>query len=228
MTMTKEDIIRLEKKWAELLKGPKRSNELKISNAKITAAELQAQLLQDEEYQKWLKEKEEVRTALEATYAEDEKPLVEDLMQVGFNITSSWDLVNTKSSYKSAIPILLEHLSKPYHLKNKEGIIRALAVKEAKGIACRAILDEYNKAPKNNSNYRWAFGNTMAVIMTAEYIDDVVAIVQDENNGESREMFVAALGNTKSSKVRDVLKQLLIDKSEVIRKEAQKALKKIN
>ncbi len=225
--MTKE-IIQLEKKWAELLKGPKRLNEPKVSNTKITVAELQTQLLQDEEYQKWLKEKEEVRTALEVAYAKDEKPLVEDLVKAGMNITSSWDLVNTKSSYKSAIPILLEHLSKPYHLKNKEGIIRALAVKEAKGVACRAIIDEYNKAPKNDSNYRWALGNTMAVIMTADYIDDVVAIVQDEGNGESRHMFVAALGNTKSSKTREILKQLLIDKSEVIRKEAQKALQKIN
>lgn len=226
--MTKDEIIRLENRWAELLKGPNRLNAPKVSNIKITAAELQEQLLQDEEYQKWLKEKEQIRTALEAAYAEDEKPLVEELKKVGLNITSSWDLVNTKTSYKPAIPILLEHLSKPYHLKNKEGIVRALAVKEAKGIACRVILDEYNKAPKDNWNYRWALGNTMAVIMAADYIDDVVTIVRDENNGESRQMFVAALGNTKSSKVRDVLKQLLIDKSDVIRKEAQKALKKIN
>ncbi len=226
--MTKEEIILLEKKWAELLKGPQRSNEQKISHTTITAAELQTKLLRDEEYQKWLKEKEEVRTALEVAYAKDEKPLVEGLVKAGFNITSSWDLVNTKSSYKSAIPILLEHLPRPYHLKNKEGIVRALAVREAKGVACRAILDEYNKAPKNNSNYRWAFGNTMAVIMTADYIDDVVAIVQDENNGESRQMFVSALGNTKSLKAKEVLKQLLSDKSGVIGKEAQKALKKIN
>lgn len=95
--MTKE-IIQLEKKWAELLKGPKRLNEPKVSNTKITVAELQTQLLQDEEYQKWLKEKEEVRTALEVAYAKDEKPLVEDLVKAGMNITSSWDLVNTKSS----------------------------------------------------------------------------------------------------------------------------------
>ena len=65
----------------------------------------------------------------------------------------------------------------------------------------------------------------MAVIMATDYIDDVVAVVQDENSGESRQMFVAALGNKKSSKVRDVLTQSLINKSDVIRKEAQKTLK---
>ncbi len=225
--MIKENIIELEKKWAELLKGPKRSNEPKISNKRITAAELQAQLQQDEEYQKWLNEKEEVRMALEVAYAEDERPLIEDLVKTGLNVTSSWDLVNTKSSYKAAISILVKHLSKPYHIKNKEGIVRALAVKEAKGIACKAVIDEYHKAPKDNFHYRWAFGNTMSVIITAEYIDDVVAIVQDESNGESRQMFVTALGKLKSPKVKEVLQQLLNDESEVIRKEAQKVLKKI-
>ena len=87
--MTKDEIIQLENRWVELLKGPNRLNVPKVSNTKITATELQEQLLQDEEYQKWLKEKEQVRTALDAIYAEDEKPLVEELKKVGLNIISS-------------------------------------------------------------------------------------------------------------------------------------------
>ncbi|MGB4415556.1 MAG: HEAT repeat domain-containing protein [Paludibacter sp.] len=174
-----------------------------------------------------IQEKEEVRIALEAAYAEDEKPLIDALVEAGLNVTSSWDLVNTKSSYKVAIPILVEHLPKPYHIKNKEGIVRALAVKEAKGVACRAIIDEYHRAPKDDFNYRWTFGNTMAVIITAEYVDDVIAIVQNESNGESRHMFVTALGNTKSPRAKEPLQQLLKDKDKTISKEAHKALKKI-
>ncbi len=224
--MKQEDICKLERRFAELSKGLKRSMESKIPNKKITAAELQAQLQQDKEYQKWLKEKEEVRTALEAAYADEEKPLIDDLAKVGVNVMSSWDLVNTKSSYKTAIPILVEHLSKSYHIKNKEGVIRALAVKEATGVACRSILDEYHKAPKDNFHYRWAFGNTMAVIITPEFIDDVIAIVRDESNGDSRQMFVAALGKIKSPTAMEVLGQLIKDESEVISKEAIKALKR--
>jgi hypothetical protein len=221
-------ITELEKRWAELLKGPKKSNQTEIGKTKITAAELQHQLLQDEEYQKWLKEKEGVRIALEDAYAEDEKPLIDDLRQVGVNVKSVWNLVNTKSSYKSAVPILLAHLRKQYHLKNKEGIIRALAVKEARGIACGAILEEYHKTPKHAFNYRWILGNTMAVIITADYIDDVIAVVRERDNGESRQMFVKALANMKSPKIKDVFEQLLIDQCEVVNKEVQKALKKIN
>lgn len=94
--MRRQYILDLEKKWAELLKGPKRSNDPETSNKSITAAELHAQLQQDEEYQKWLNEKEEIKLALESAYREDEKPLIEDLAKVGLNVTTSWDLVNTK------------------------------------------------------------------------------------------------------------------------------------
>ncbi|WP_158655997.1 HEAT repeat domain-containing protein [Sphingobacterium sp. HMA12] len=226
--MNTEKITALEKRWTELLKGPKKSDQTEIGRTKITAAELQHQLLQNEDYQKWLREKERVRIALEEAYAEDEKPLVEDLRQVGVDVKSVWNLVNTKSSYKSAIPVLLAHLPMQYHLKNKEGIIRALAVKEARGIACSAILEEYHKTPKHDFNYRWLLGNTMAVIITADYIEDVIAVVQERDNGESRQMFVKALANMKSPKIKDIFEQLLIDKCEVVNKEAQKALKKIN
>jgi HEAT repeat protein len=209
--MIKDEIIRLENRWAELLKGPNRLNEPKASNIKITAAELQEQLLQDQEYQKWLKEKEQVRTALEAAYAEDEKPLVEDLQKAGLNITSSWDFVNTKSSYKPAIPILLEHLSKPYHLKNKEGIVRALAVKEAIGKASPVLIAEYNRTPKDKMLLRWAIGNTIYTTITEDDVESILPIILNKTNGPSRQMFVAALGKVKSGKTEDVLINLLDD-----------------
>ncbi|MCB9082407.1 MAG: hypothetical protein H6555_11930 [Lewinellaceae bacterium] len=225
--MIKDKIIRLENRWAELLKGPNRLNEPKVKNTKITAAELQEQLLQDEEYQKWFKEKEQVRIALEAAYAEDEKPLVEDLKKAGFNITSSWDLVNTKSRYKPAIPILLEHLPRPYHLKNKEGIIRALAVKEAIGKASPVLIAEYNRTPKDKILIRWAIGNTIYTTISEDDVESILPIVLDRTNGISRQMFVAALGKIKAVNVKDVLLRLVNDDDKVIRDEAKKALKKI-
>lgn len=217
MIMKKESIIELEKEWVELLKGPKRTNEQKITKSPITAAELDNQLQQDEEYQIWLKETEKLQSLLQFAYSEDARPLIDDLKKVGINIKSIWDLVNTKLSYKPAIPVLIEHLSKPYHLKNKEGIIRALAVKEAKGVACRAIIDEYNKGPKTlSTSYRWVFGNTMVVIITPEYVDDVIAIVSDKSNGISREMFVISLAKVRSEKTENLLISLLEDEDVVL------------
>jgi hypothetical protein len=225
--MSNFNILELQKKWAYLLEGPKRSIELENSETKITASKLQAQLLKDSEYQNWLREREEVREMLENAYAEDAKPLVDDLRKLGFNFSSPWDLVNIKSNYKTAIPTLIEHLTKPYVIKNKEGIARALAVKDAKAIACNAILQEYNNTPKNEANYRWVLGNTMAVIITQDYVDQVIKIVQDESNGESRQMFIVALSKTMTLKVKNVLQKLMNDNSNIIKKEAQKALNKL-
>lgn len=162
------------------------------------------------------------------------KGFLNELKVLGLNISSVWDLVNTSQSYPNAISILINHLSRPYHRRNKEGMVRALAVKEAKGVACRAIIDEYLITPKenvhhpSNFHYRWAFGNTMSVIITEEYVDEVIDIVLDESNGESRHMFVRALGKFKLPKVKKALEQLSNDKNELIHKEAEKALKKIS
>ena len=76
-------------------------------------------------------------------------------------------------------------------------------------------------------HYCCTYGNAMAIIITAEYIDDVIEIVQNESNGESRRMFVSALGKTKSLKAKEALQRLLSDKDKSISNEAQKAIKKI-
>ena len=54
-------------------------------------------------------------------------PLVEALAQCGCVVKSVWDLVSSKAPYPAAIPVLLEHLSKPYPDRVREGIARALA-----------------------------------------------------------------------------------------------------
>jgi len=171
-------------------------------------------------------EKEIVRLELEAALVKDEKPLIDELHKVGINVSSVWDLVNTSKSYKKAIPILIEHLSKPYHPKNKEGIVRALAVKDAIGIvASKAVINEYHNIPIEDHFLRWAIGNTMTILITEDCIDSVTNIVLNEKNGDTRQMFVAALRRLKSPKATEVLQQLLSDESEVIRSEAQKAFK---
>jgi len=219
-------------KWKELLKGPKRPANYKMPVAprgtKVTGADMEARLAKDVDYQNWLKEKEEVGQLLSAAYAKDAKPLLDDLEKNGINIESVWDLVNTKSSYPAAIPILIAHLPRPYDIKNKEGIVRALGVKEAKGIACRVILDEYKRSNNEKDSYRFTFGNAMSVIITPEYTEDVIEIVQDEKNGNSRQMFVASLSKVGSLRVIAVLERLLSDNNKIIREMAQKVLLKLS
>ncbi|MEN5436541.1 HEAT repeat domain-containing protein [Sphingobacterium faecium] len=203
-----------------------------------------------------LKLKEEIRIALEKSLREEVAELVNDLNSIGIKINSVWDLVKTNERYPDAIPILLDHLQKDYHERNIEGIIRALAVKEAKGKATPYLITMYHQIPKDNNSLRWAIGNTIDMTISQDDVKSILPIVQDKTNGTSRQMFVFALGKTKSAEVEDVLINLLNDDEVVahalialgkiksqkakdkiailtdhpkplVRKEAQKALKKI-
>lgn len=180
----------------------------------------------------------------------------EELGKVGIHIDDIFDLVNTKEPYPKAVPVLLSLLSAVSHDGVKEGIIRALAVKEAKGVAGKALIEEYKRTPKDKSLLLWAIGNTMEVVVSDDDVDDILEIVTDKENGVSRQMFTVALGKVKSERVEQALINLLDDdeisphvldalgrlKSQkakpkineltnhqkpLIRKEAQKALKKI-
>lgn len=180
-----------------------------------------------------------------------------ELSKVGVSINDIYDLVNTKEPYPRAIPVLLNLLKKGIeHIGIKEGIIRALAVKEAVGIANPVLFEEYNKTPKDKMLLKWAIGNTIYTTITENYIEKAVAIVKDKSNGMSRQMFVLALGKIKSTDIENVLIELLDDNevcphaldalgrlkstrakekithllnhpNNLIRKEALKALKKI-
>lgn len=163
--------------------------------------------------------------ALEGLLRKEALPLTNELATVGIN-ADVWVLVNTSEKYPDAIPILVKHLSRPYHRKNIEGIVRALAVKEAKGIANKAIIRAYHKAPKEDHNFRWAFGNTMGVIVTKDDLDDLIDIVGDESNGQSRTGFIEAIAKIKSPKAIEVLHQLKNDKNQIVAERAKRILAK--
>jgi HEAT repeat protein len=182
--------------------------------------------------------------------------LVKEIKKTGLIIKDIYDLVNSKKPYPLAIPILLRALEQGIEDKAlKEGVIRALAVKEAKGKG-GILLEEFKKIPKNDMILLWTIGNTIEVIISENDVDDVITIVKNKENGMSRKMFVlalgkikldkverllidllddnvvsshaiAALGKLKSQKAKSKIALMINDKNLLIRKEAQKALKKI-
>lgn len=160
--------------------------------------------------------RQEVLTAIEKALCEEEIELVNELKSTGLEISSVWDLINIKESYPEAVPILIKHLQKKYHEKNKEGIVRALAVKDAIGKASPPLLYEYSKIPKDKMMLRWAIGNTIYITITENDVDEILPIVQDKSNGMSRQMFVAALGKVKSEKAESILISLLDDEEVII------------
>lgn len=183
------------------------------------------------------------------------------LKKAGIEVDSIWDLVNTKNPYPEAIPVLVNVLEEGVEdINTKEGVIRALTVREIKNYKDRVssmLIKEYNCLPKDKLGIKWAIGNIMEITITQNHEDEIIKIVKDKKNGISRQMFVLALGKLKSKKVEDTLIELISDdevlphvinalgklkskraKSKIkllinhpralVRKEVQKALKKID
>lgn len=104
----------------------------------------------------------------------NEEVLVLEIRKLGYQINSVYDLVNNSShpflerkfigSYTKAYPILIKHLNKPYSPKIKEGIVRALTVKDASKIAKQPLIDSFSK--EKNKFVRWAMANALRCYMT--------------------------------------------------------------
>jgi hypothetical protein len=159
----------------------------------------------------------------------------QELDKIGLKIDDIYDLVNSDKTYHEAIPVLLDLLKRVEHDGVKEGIIRALAVNEAKGKADSLLIDEFFRVPKEKLLLRWVIGNTMEVVISNNVLDKVIKIINDKSNGMSRQMFVLALGNLSSPKCEDALIEVLNDEEvapqalEALGKlKSQKAINKIN
>jgi HEAT repeat protein len=138
---------------------------------------------------------------------EDTK-IARKLRDVGIVVESVYDLVNTSMSYPEAIPILLEALKTGIeHDGTKEGVIRALTVKEAKGVAGPVLIREFYRTV--NPTLRWTIGNAMTMVATDEDFDEMIRIIEDTENGDARKMFIFALGNFKNGRSENILLGLL-------------------
>ena len=165
------------------------------------------------------------------------QPLLDDLRQKAqIDIVSLAVLVNTSERYPEAIPILVDHLDRPYNECIKEAIVRSLAVSEAKGVACQALLNEFYRIPNYDlSEYRnpawircdlkWIIGNTMAVVATKPYEKEIIKIVADEAHAGARSRFIEALRKLKATKAKPILIRLLKSEHRLEQREAARALK---
>lgn len=144
----------------------------------------------------------------------DKQRILDELSKVGIQVNCIWELVNTKEKYPAAIDVLVDLVQKDFsNNRDKEGVIRALTVKEAKGKANKALLDVYKNIREKDAacSYAWAIGNAFDVIVTQNDVDDIIPIVLDKTNGCSRQMFAHGLWKVKSERVENTLILLLDD-----------------
>ncbi|MCP3773885.1 HEAT repeat domain-containing protein [Paenibacillus sp. MZ04-78.2] len=138
--------------------------------------------------------------------------LIEDVRNVGYEITSIDDLMKIGTKDKNLLPLLLKYLTEVDDESDKQFLVRCLGVKGFKE-AMPILLDEYEKSA--NQNLKWAIGNTISLIDDEGNLPKLMEVAGDKKNGMSRQMFIIAIGQTKNSIALPLLKSLL-DDNEVV------------
>jgi len=124
----------------------------------------------------------------------EEELLVADLRRVGAPVKDSvYDLVNTADSYPNAIPVLLNHLKRPYSDRIKEGIARALSVREARGVAGSAVIEALRDSQGYDRFCRWALANALTIVATRAERDAIKALIDAESDPDVKDRLKRAL-----------------------------------
>ena len=158
-----------------------------------TADELLAELNNDSDYvamrarqeAEWVARREEGRM--------EEAMLLADLRRVGFTLSSVWDFVNTADSYPEAIPVLLDHLRRSYSAIHREGMARALSVREARGIAGPAMIALLRDPEVVDQSLRWALANALVTVADRDDRDAIKELIDAEPEGEVQKRLKRAL-----------------------------------
>lgn len=180
----------------------------------------------DKEIERIIREKKEtspkVLNEIHRVRKKENEFIVMELRNAGFKISDLFDLINFKQTEFGYINILLNLLDseKVTDPIMKDGIIRAITVKKAKGIAEKKLLEYYNSltTKREKELIGWSIGNWFEHLYSDSYFDQIKKISTDKNNGMSRQMFVMAIGKTKKHKpeAEKLLLDLTFDKEVVL------------
>jgi hypothetical protein len=186
-------------------RGPISATDLK--------AELNRRMAEDPDYRRDV-EAEEARRAKESRILRvAEQPIVADLAAIGIKTDSVWNLYKIPESRPKAIPVLLDHLTRPYPNKVLMGIGVALDDKSARGWwpELKALY-----LHTSNATVRDGLAAALSGVAAKVHYDDLLSFLADESLGETRIYFlrpVNRIGNRMSSgKGRRVIEELAADR----------------
>lgn len=164
------------------------------------------------------------------------------------------DFGATGTPYKSAIPVLVTWLPMTTYEPLVHDIVRTLSVPWAKPEASTPLVMLFRSV--SNEGIRWAVGNALEQIDDHTIVSDLVALASDPRYGNARDPVVraiaktknrdvipaligllddpeivysalAALGKLTATEAREPIERLLHHPDKLIRKDAEKALKRL-
>jgi len=182
---------------------------MKKKPTKESTAEFIARLEADPRYIEMRRQQDARRAALRAEYDRAQVPLVAALKSIGCEVKSVWDLVNGPNCYGHALPVLLEHLVRPYPPAIREGIARALAVKETRLLAWPLLVRLF----QSETEKRVKDGLAVALCVSADdsVIDELIALASDPGHGTTRVLLLDALDRSRDPRASAALERLQSD-----------------
>ena len=145
-----------------------------------------------------------LRAELEAEMA----PLIAELREAGFDVSSVWKLKAMGRPYTAAIPILIRHFRLGYRQQISGGISRSLGAKEAAPYWSE-IVDLYVHAIDDDG--KSGLADALSVLVTLETLPEYLELLADPRNGESRIMFIRKLKRLKDPRAQAALEGLVDD-----------------
>jgi hypothetical protein len=162
-----------------------------------SAGDFMKELEADQGYQAATAERDRALAQVEEELSRAEQPVVQALAEVGVEVESVWDLVNTKADYSQAVPVLEEHLQDAsYPDRIREGIARALSFRRAAS-AWPTIVGLY-RSTTDSFDLQQGLAVAMAGTVTEETIDELVTEARREDHGESRILLLLGLQRLRS------------------------------
>lgn len=157
----------------------------------VTAAELAAELSSDPGFQAAQREREASRLERVEANMRAAQPLLADLAELGFEVSSPADLYNKSMDYRRALPLLLHWLPRLDNNDVKETVVRALTVRWARPDAARPLFIELASA--DTPNLRWAIASALEVVCGPEHHPALVSAAENARDDSERRMLAHAL-----------------------------------
>jgi hypothetical protein len=182
----------------------------------VTAAELDARLRADSEFQARKKERDLALAERVARIQEEQAPIVAELRAGGIDVDHLSDLIMRSVPYPAAIPALLKHLCLPYSDPTRETLARILAVPDAR-YAWPILVEEYRKAPstyEDGTGRRGAkdgLAAALAATATDATVGELIALAKDRSHGASRLLLLRTLKKSRSAAAKQAIEELSTD-----------------
>jgi hypothetical protein len=177
----------------------------------VTAAELLAELEKDVNFVEQRQKRNEEFQRRAEEYSRAEAPVVQDLRAVDSQVSSIWDLVNTKRAYPELVPVLFAHLDGPYPFKVREGILRALAVRESRPYWDELVRRYLAESDTSSNGIKFLLHQVIAAAADASVLDTLVKLAVDRRHGKHRALFVDALARINTPLAKAALTELAND-----------------